>query len=64
MYRPDIGEHIPGIVNLAADALSRLFIPSGKYVIPTYLAGPLCVFPPKRRCAFYRTVCTAEHMAE
>jgi len=30
MYRPDIGEHIPGIVNLAADALSRLLIPSGK----------------------------------
>jgi len=64
IYRPDIGEHIPGVVNLAADALSRLFIPNGKYVIPTYLAGALCVFPPKRRRSFYRTVCAAEHMAE
>ena len=34
VYRPGIGTHIPGVANVTADALSRLFGPDSKYSIP------------------------------
>ena len=36
-FLPRYVEHLPGIVNVAADALSRLHDPSGRYEVPAEL---------------------------
>ena len=38
-YAPDVVEHLPGIANTAADALSRRLDPSKSYKLPHYLEG-------------------------
>ena len=38
IYRPTIVQHLPGITNISADALSRLSKPGSTYVIPSFLA--------------------------
>ena len=38
MYTPDIVEHVPGVANVAADALSRLNDPTKAVALPSYLS--------------------------
>ena len=38
-YAPDVVEHLPGIANTAADALSRKSDPHKSYRLPHYLEG-------------------------
>ena len=55
-YSPDTAEHIPGIANKAADALSRLHQPGGKAEIPSYLSGiPRAEFQARNR-AWWRAL--------
>ena len=37
MYTPDIVEHVPGVSNIAADALSRINDPTKAVALPSYL---------------------------
>jgi len=54
IYRPKVGSHIPGVLNVSADALSRLFVPDGSYQIPDALAKVHRDHPPPRNAQFYR----------
>jgi len=38
IYRPKVGTHVPGALNVAADHLSRPFEPNSVHAIPKYLA--------------------------
>ena len=51
-------EHLPGIVNTVADALSRLSVPSKKYKIPDLLAHLQPVPVPIRSERYYATLAT------
>jgi hypothetical protein len=55
-YRPCIAEHIPGVDNVIADALSRRLAPGYTYVFPPCLAGVPELKLPIRRREFYRTL--------
>jgi len=55
VYRPTLVEHLPGVMNIAADALSRLFIPGKNYVVPSCLARSTRVDPPERDSGYFRT---------
>ena len=49
-YAPDVTEHLPGLANVAADALSRKHDPSKVYAVPTYLSNcPEQEVPPRLR---------------
>ena len=34
--RPNVGTHVPGVLNASADALCRWYVPSGKYQHPMH----------------------------
>ena len=53
IYRPELGSHIPGALNISADALSRLFTPSGSYCVPDALADAHRDHPPPRNGQLY-----------
>ena len=55
-YTPQVVEHLPGIANKAADSLSRLSDPSGKYQIPTYLLQVTRHWCEPRGKAFYKSL--------
>ena len=46
-------EHIPGVTNIQADALSRLTAPEAKS-IPGFLSNAKRIFPPNRDSDFWR----------
>ena len=46
-YSPDVVEHVPGIANVTADALSRRFAPEAKSV-PEYLPSDKEIHLPQR----------------
>ena len=54
IYRPKVGTHVPGALNVAADHLSRLFEPNAVHTIPAYLADVQRVHPPPRDRKFFR----------
>ena len=54
IYRPKVGTHVSGALNVAADHLSRLFEPNSVHMIPKYLAGVQRVHPPPRDRKFFR----------
>ena len=54
VYRPTVAEHIPGVTNIAADALSRLFVPGKHYEIPACLSYATRVYPPNRGQSYFR----------
>ncbi len=55
-YRPDIAEHLPGVSNTWADALSRLRDPAKSVAVPAALAAlPQAIVPPRPR-EWYRTL--------
>ena len=55
-FQPRYVEHIPGVLNYSADALSRLTDPSGGYEVPPYLPSQLRVQLPVRAHGYYRTL--------
>ena len=58
IYEPIVAEHIPGVANLLADALSRKADPKykGKWSIPKALADVPCRPVPLREDSYYRTL--------
>ena len=56
VYRPDLGAHIPGTMNVAADHLSRLFDPTRQYTVPHSLQSARRDFPRRRTLDFYRSL--------
>ena len=55
-YRPIVAEHIPGVANVAADALSRLHDPSGAYRLPAELVAVKRVMVDERHGEWYETL--------
>ena len=55
-FRPLVAEHIPGVANVTADALSRLAIPGGRYSLPACLSGVCQAEVPVRPRAWYRAL--------
>ena len=55
MFAPQVAEHIPGITNLTADALSREFDPSKDetWQLPSALAAAVRVIPARRSDSWY-----------
>ncbi len=54
LYRPDVGEHVPGIANAGPDLLSRMSEPGKTVKLPTYLLNARRISPPCRDTAFWR----------
>ena len=57
-FQPRVIQHLPGVMNGHADALSRLFQPGGKHTLPEQLAGCKRAHPPRRNASFYTTLST------
>ena len=55
-YRPLIAEHIAGVANITADALSRLHVPGGSYERPACLAQARAAVVPERPRKWYRAL--------
>jgi hypothetical protein len=55
-YRPSIAEHIPGVENVIADALSRRLAPGFTFVFPPCLLNVPELKLPTRRRDYYRTL--------
>ena len=65
VYDPQLVSHIPGVANLAADALSRKFDPNVRYTLPTILKGCVEVHPDDRTPQWWRSkVPRQSHNAE
>ena len=56
IYDPQLVSHVPGVANLAADALSRLFQPGKRFSLPTILRHCKRVHPPDRTPQWWRSV--------
>ena len=54
-HSPDIVRHIPGIANVAADALSRQAEPGSDKKIPAYLPKECQAQAPARNPAYWRS---------
>ena len=57
LYRPDIGEHVPGIANKACDTLSRKHQPGVHFQLPPFLCQVPEAHVPIRDKSFYRSLC-------
>ena len=57
IYQPQICEHVPGVANIAADALSRKYDPGFRYHLPTVLRGATEIHPELRPPAWWRAAC-------
>ena len=55
-FEPRFLEHVPGVMNVAADSLSRLNDPSKTYSIPEWLQIAKRVEAPARTREFYKTL--------
>lgn len=55
-YSPDIVEHIPGIVNIGADALSRMSDPNKEVTLPSYLTDATRHVCSRRDKSWWRSV--------
>ena len=54
-FEPDIVQHVPGIANITADALSRCFCPATAYTIPKCLQQVVRTNVPARVASWYHT---------
>ena len=55
-FEPDVVQHVPGIANTTADALSRCFCPSADYTLPVFLLQSVVrTHVPVRDTSFYHT---------
>ena len=59
-YEPKFVEHLPGLANVGADALSRLCDPSGKFQLPRELAGIAPTPVPPRTESYYRALAASQ----
>jgi len=57
-FEPRMFEHVPGITNTIADALSRLHEPMSGYVLPPQLASIKETSVPVRRRGWYSSLTT------
>ena len=55
-FQPRVIEHLPGVMNSHADALSRLWQPDAKFRIPDDLAKCKRLHPPRRDASYYSTL--------
>ena len=55
-FQPRYVEHVPGVLNFSADALSRLSDPNGDYEVPPYLPSQLRMQLPIRAHGWDRTL--------
>ena len=55
-YSPDIVQHLPGVANLAAGALSRRYQPGNQGTLPTYLTPDKECRVKKRNRSWWRTI--------
>ena len=55
LYEPQICEHVPGVANIAADALSRKWEPTHRYRLPPVLKHATEVHPPQRPPSWWRS---------
>ena len=57
VYEPQLASHVPGVANVAADALSRKYEPSTvPYKLPPVLAECTEVFPKDRAATWWRSL--------
>ena len=56
IYRPDLVVHIPGVNNVSADRLSRLYDEVKPSTIPTFLSQISRAHPPVRDSSYYRAL--------
>ena len=59
-FMPKHVVHVPGVMNVWADALSRLSDPRSQYRVPAGLKGAPRVFPDRRSAAFNTTLAAHE----
>jgi len=55
-FQPRVIEHLPGVMNSHADALSRLWQPGANFRIPEGLAKCKRLHPPTRDASYYSTL--------
>ena len=55
-YRPHVAQHIPGVDNIIADALSRKYAPGYTFTMPTCLDAVQELMLPVRGKDYYRTL--------
>ena len=55
-FAPDVVAHIPGVFNVAADALSRRYQPGKNVELPSYLTPELELRVPDRPRGWWRTL--------
>ena len=55
-YRPLVAEHVPGVANTLADALSRVSDPAKVWQLPAQLQGAVRALVPERPRAWYRAL--------
>jgi hypothetical protein len=58
-FQPNMVEHVPGIMNVAADELSRKFEPGRPFSLPAVLAAAKHTAVPLRTTSYYRTLMAA-----
>ena len=54
-FSPDFIEHIPGVSNVTADALSRMAEHGSDFQLPTFLSNARCDSPPQRDSNWWLT---------
>ena len=54
VYSPQLVTHVPGVANLAADALSRMYQPDKRYKLPPILKDAVRIDPEPRTAAWWR----------
>ena len=54
-YAPDFIEHVPGVANSVADALSRMAEVDSKFQLPVMLTNARFDHPPARKAGWWRT---------
>ena len=55
-YAPALAEHVPGVANVVADALSRRFEPGCTFAVPRCLLEVPELELPPRDASYYRTL--------
>ena len=57
-HEPRIFEHVPGVANVLADALSRAYEPGVDFKLPPQLATARRIQVPRRRRTWYKSLAT------
>ena len=65
IYDPQLVSHVPGVANLAADALSRFHQPGKRFVLPPILKDALEITVPPRPLSWWRSLVPRQsHLGE